>query len=189
MTKSQRRLRKLRDDVTSRARIGVQGNIVAMLERSDGSREYFYTNNLVTNQGDRYYAATAVGTAFSAASTTDFKANNFLRLGTSAIAPTKSDTDCGSPIPSGSVALTAGYPVILGTAFDADNTGGSVNTVSWGFSFGTAIANANNIAEGAVTGLATGGGTCLTHFTFAATFNKTSADTLKVFVNHQMSGT
>lgn len=183
------RINKLRDEITSRARAEVRGNIIALIERADGSREYFYTNNLVTNQGDRYYAATAVGTAATNASTTDFKANNFLRLGTSAIAPTKTYTDVGSAVPSGSVALSATYPVIFGNTFDTDNTGGSVNTVSWGYSFGTGIANASNIAEGAVTGLSTGGGTCLTHFTFAATFNKTSADTLKVFVNHQMSGT
>jgi len=167
------------------------GNIVAVLNRGDGSKEYWYANNIVTNQGDRYYSATIVGTAFPAAtSTADFKASNWMHLGTSTTAAAKTDTGPGSSIVSGSISLTAGYPAVNASDVDSDNTGGNAyNIVSWGYSFGTGVANVNSINEGAVlAGSLVGNGTCLTHFLFGASFNKTSSDTLKIFVNHTFSG-
>lgn len=159
-------------------------NVVAVLEHASGEKEWFKARNIVTTQGDRFYAATIVGTTLFV----NFKTSGFMRLGTSAVTPTKSDTDVGSIIAGGSVALDANYPTILDP--DTDNTGSGTTIVTWRFSFGTAAANANSIAEGAITN--TGGptaGTALTRFLFASTFNKTSSDTLKIFVNHQMLGT
>lgn len=188
-----KKIEQVRNDITNNQDLTVAGQVLAVLTRPDGSKQYFETHNIVTNQGDRYYAATAVGTAFSGRATGDFRQTGYMRLGTSLTAAAKSDTDVGSAIPSGSVALDAGYPAVSDT--DPDNTGAGSNIVTWRFTFSTAIANANAISEGAITGSTVGGGytggaagTALTHFLFASSFNKTSSDTLKVFVNHTMSG-
>jgi hypothetical protein len=46
----------------------------------------------------------------------------------------------------------------------------------------------SGIIEGAIVDDRTTPTAALTHFLFAASFNKTSSDTLKVFVNHTMNG-
>lgn len=160
-------------------------NVIAVLTREDGEKEWFSAKNIVTDAGDRFYAQTIVGTT----QTTNFKTTGYLYLGTSAVTPTKSDAQVGSVIASGSVALDSGYPVVSDP--DTDNTGSGVDIVTWRFTFGTAVANANNISEGAIANSSTynASGTSLTRFLFASTFNKTSSDTLKVFVNHEMRGT
>lgn len=159
-------------------------NVVATLIHEDGSKEWYQAKNIVTDQGDRFYAQTVVGTAL----TVNFKTSGFLRLGTSSVTPTKSDTDVGSVVPGGSVALDSGYPLVSDP--DTDNTGSGADIVTWRFTFGTAAANAAGIAEGAITNVAgPTAGSALTRFLFASTFTKTSSDTLKIFVNHEMRGT
>jgi hypothetical protein len=83
-----------------------RNNIVAVLVGPDGrvkARQTWYGANIVTNTGDQYYAEAAVasGSVMSVVA---------MRLGSSAVAPTKSDTDVGSPIPNGSAAIDSGYP-------------------------------------------------------------------------------
>lgn len=164
-------------------------NIVAIVEHEDGTSDAYEAKNIVTNQGDRYYAATIVGTTnpfnFTGTAT-------WMRLGTSLTAAVKSDVDVGSVIANGSVQLDTGYPQAPDA--DSDNTGLGTDIVTWRFTFGTGIANANAISEGAIVCGAAGyqgaaAGTALTRFLFASSFNKTSSDTLKVFVNHEMRGT
>lgn len=180
------------DQLWSKSNISMWTNIEAILTHGDGSVERFYAKNIVTNQGDRYYAATAVGTLHTSMNTADFKATGYLRLGTSLTAAAKADVDVGSAITSGSQALDAGYPKVSDP--DANNTGSGSQIVSWRFTFGTAVGNATGISEAAITGGATGyagaaAGTALTRFLFASSFTKTSSDTLTVFVNHEMRGT
>lgn len=184
---SKTRLGDLRKSV-----VAISGyNIVAVLEHADGSKDYHYAKNIVTDQGDRYYAAQIVGTTLPWTFHGTF---GWMRLGTSLTAATKTDVDVGSAIANGSVQLTTAYPKAPDADTDNPSPGSGTDIVTWAFSYGTAIGNANSISEAAITTGAAGyaggaSGTCLTRFLFATPFNKTSSDTLKVFVNHEMRGT
>jgi hypothetical protein len=190
MTGKQQRIRNIRSEISGSSPIAIRGNVVVVLEHEDGTKEYHRTHNIVTTTGNKYYAATAVGSAFPYNGADDFKARGTLRLGTGLATPLVSDNDVGSIIVGGSAPLTAGYPRTLD--YDTDNTGSGTNIISWAFAFGTASGN-GTITEGAIVRVDTGAiggaaGTCLTHFLFASSFVKTTSDTLKVFVNHTMLG-
>lgn len=160
-----------------------RNNIVAVLSGPDGrvkERRTIYGKNLVTDGGDQYYAeaAVAVGSVMLIAG---------MNLGSSAAAPVKGDTNVGSVIANGSVAIDSGYPRTADT--DTDNTGAGADIVTWRSTFGTGIANANGIQEVAIANVLGTAGTanCIMRGTLAS-FNKTSSDTLKMFVNHTMNG-
>jgi hypothetical protein len=139
--------------------------------------------NIVTNDGDLYYAQSAAGEA----PTDDFDgAASGLRLGSDNTAPVKTDTDVTTFLAGSAHALDATYEKTNDD--DADNTGAGVDIVTWRYSYTTAEGNVNNIIEGAIVDDRTTPTAALTHFLFGAVFSKTNADTLKVFVNHEMSG-
>mgnify|MGYP001577440049 CR=1 FL=1 len=158
-----------------------ENNIIGVLENViSGRRRRFYGRNLVTNDGDQYYAEaiTASGTILTVAG---------MNLGSSAVAPAKGDLNVGSIIANGSVAIDSGYP--RANDADADNTGAGVKVVTWRSTFGTGIANASGIQEVAVCDtLGTGAGQNSVSRGTLASFTKTSSDTLKLFVNHSVNG-
>lgn len=152
-------------------------NGFALLE-GPGKRQIIGLANIVTNDGDQYYAEAAVGApSWSVAG---------MRLGTGTAAPTKADTDVTTFLNGSGKAVDANYPMTNDT--DPDNTGAGIDIVSWRVSFATTEGNGNNIAELALVDNITTPTKALTHALFAAAFNKTSSDTLKVFVNHTMNG-
>lgn len=157
-----------------------RNNIVAVLLDSRGrvkQQATFYGKNLVTNSGDQFYAEAAVasGSVLTVAG---------MRLGTTATAPAKTDTDVGGAA-IGSVAIDSGYPRTADN--DGDNTGAGADVVTWRASFGTGLANASGIQEVAIVNSLTAPTAALMRGTLAS-FNKTSSDTLKMFVNHTMNG-
>lgn len=156
-------------------------NIVAVLIDKDGNvKQRWEGRNLVTDGGDQYYAEAIV-----AAGSVMIIAG--MNLGSSAVAPAKGNTNVGSIIANGSAAIDSGYPRTADN--DSDNTGGGADFVTWRASFGTGVANANGIQEVAIANVLGTAGTanCIMRGTLAS-FNKTSSDTLKVFVNHQING-
>ena len=161
----------------------IVGRGFAILTHSDGSKEAVELINIVTNAGDTYYAQMACGES----PTNDFDGTNSgLRLGSAATSPTKTDTDVTTFLTGTGHALDATYEKTADG--DSDNTGAGADIITWRFSYTTSEGNANGIAEGAIVDNRTTPTAALTHFLFAASFNKTSADTLKVIVNHQMNG-
>lgn len=139
--------------------------------------------NIVTNDGDVYYAQSSVAET----PTDDFDAAGagFI-LGTDNTAPTKTDTDVTTEDIEGRKATDATYPQT--DDGDGDNTGAGVDIVTWRVSYTIAEAIITGIWEGAIVDVRTAPTAALTHFLFAAQFNKTGSDTLKVFVNHEMLG-
>jgi len=147
-------------------------------------------HNIVTNEGDRYYAQKIAGEA---------PTNTFNRLYLSTVDwnathPSKTSTsdNIASMISRTEKAPATGYPKT--NDGDADNTGAGVDVVTWLFSYAKADFSDNDIDAGAiaatgVTSWGAGAGTdqILTGFDLA-TFAKTANDTLKVFVNHTMNG-
>lgn len=171
-------------------RCRITGQVVAVLKNErTGEKHSFVTHNIVTDAGDRYYAAKAAGEAA-------FFAVAGMRLGTHAgapAAPLKTDvklqTTTGSTLLASSVkAIDATYPRTADP--DTDNPGAGVDIVTWRVSYTTAEANSADIATLDLPDSLVDGSIArsLAIANFAAKFTKTSSDTLKVFVNHTMNG-
>ena len=168
-------------------RIAIGMNVIVVLEKTDGSKEiYFYENvNIVTTAGDIYYAERASGRSVDEL-TYDF---NTMVLG-NGTQPTwgKNSTysNLGGPI-AGSVKLvSSGYPKTNDT--DPDNTGGGLDVVTWKFEWAKADFAATGINQAVITiSSPTSGSPILTGFNMTA-FDKTSNDTLTIFVNHAFEG-
>jgi len=153
-------------------------NGYAVLERASGNRKIIGLANIVTNNGDQYYAEAAVGApSWTVAG---------MRLGTGVAAVGKTDTDVTTVNTAGNKVIDATYPNT--NDGDVDNTGAGIDIVSWRVSYTTAEANITSIAELALVDNITTPTKALCHALFAAAFTKTSSDTLKVFVNHTMNG-
>ena len=153
----------------------------------DMIKEFDYTHNLVTNDGEIFYAKQGAGETPSA--NEDFSTGYF-DIGTTAYTEAETDTYneydvSGTSSISGSIqAFTSGYPKTNDTG-DADNTGDAVDAVSYAVNYTAASWNDTDIEQGCIHDNATPTTStkllCVFSFT---SFAKTSSDTLKVFVNH-----
>jgi len=156
-----------------------RANVVAVLTNRKGISRFIPGLNCVTNDGDEHYAQRG------AAETPDMTVVG-MRLGTDNTAPTKSDTDVTSFLAGSGKNIDGTYPMTDDS--DGDNTGSGVDIVSWRVSYTTSEANGSGIYEGALVDNISSPTVALCHWVFGASFNKTSSDTLKVFVNHEMAG-
>ncbi len=150
-------------------------------------KEFGYSHNLVTNDGEIYYAKKGAGEAPSAC-------ENFLcgafELGSTAIAEAEthdySDFSDGAanPIACSIQVYTACYPKTNDTG-DADNTGDAVDAVSYAVLYTTCSWNDTDVEHGVILEDLTPNActSLLSSFSFTS-FAKTACDTLKVFVNH-----
>jgi hypothetical protein len=150
-------------------------------------KQFDYTHNLVTNDGEIFYAKQGAGETPSA--NEDFSTGYF-DISTTAYTEAESDTYneydvSGTGSISGSiVAFTSGYPKTNDTG-DADNTGDATDAVSYAVNYSAASWNDTDIETGAIHDNATPATTSKLLCVFSFTqFAKTSSDTLKVFVNH-----
>jgi hypothetical protein len=180
-----------------------KNNICVVLKKTDGSKHWFYGSNIVTNDGDIFYAKRACSEAPSA--NEDFRAvasgagaTCILQNPSSANSLAKTDAygQVTNPI------VTTGAQKDCTTAYpktndgDSDNTGAGVDVVTFKFSWTTSqidTSSGNAITGGCIVDkAATLGGSIkiLTHWNFAspASFHKTSTDTLTLYVNHTMNG-
>lgn len=165
--------------------VGIKGRVLAIVKNViTGDEVHIEGINIVTDKGDIYYAQSANGET----PTLNFKgANAGLRLGTGTGTPTKVDNDVTTFITGSGKALKSTYPKTNDTG-DADNTGDGTDILTWTYEYATGEANDAAIAEGAIVDDKASPTGALTHFKFPAPFAKTSADTLKVIVNHQFNG-
>ena len=178
--------------------IDPKNNICLVVSHLDGSKDWWYGSNLVTNDGDIYYAKKSASE--TPASNENFGASACV-LQNPASADTIVKTDAygqvSSPITTtGAVRpLTATYPRTADA--DSDNTGASADAISYRFDWATNqidTSAGNPITGGAIYDVAqtspVSATKILTHwnFTSPATFHKTSTDTLKLFVNHTFNG-
>lgn len=164
--------------------VTLAGAVLAVLEDyTTGEVRYIKGHNIVTNSGDAYYAQMATGDTPD----NDFDAaSGGLRLGSDSSAPTKADGDLNTLLAGTQHTLDAGYDTT--NDGDSDNTGAGIDIVTWRYSYTTDEGNVTGIVEGAIVDDITNPTAALTHFTFAAAFDKTSSDTLKIFVNHTFTG-
>jgi hypothetical protein len=154
-------------------------NVLAVLGRADG-RLLIPASNIVTTAGDIHYAQKGAGEAVTNA----FGVHVMCSAGT----PGKAATDDSfTQIAGSEKAHTAGYPKT--NDGDADNTGAGMDIVTFLASYAKADFNHASISHGIITNATPGvAEPLLTGYAFAAAFAKTADDTLKVFVNHDFTG-
>ena len=183
--------------------IDPKNNICVVLKKDNGSKHWFYGSNIVTNDGDIYYAKRACGE--SPASNENFGAiasgagaTCILQNPSSADSLAKADAygQVSNPIVTSGAqkACTSAYPKT--NDGDSDNTGAGTDVVTYKFAWTTSqidTSSGNAITGGCIVDkAATLGGSIkiLTHWNFSspASFHKTSTDTLTLYVNHTMNG-
>lgn len=165
-------------------------NVVAVRIRPESNyfvKDWFYGRNLVTNDGDIYYAKKGAGE--TPAANENFLTGRF-EMRNLADTPAKVDTytNVAGPITASRKTYTVGYPKTNDTG-DADNTGDAVDAVSYlttwvGADFNDAAIQGGCIHDNAAPVAAT---KLLCHWSMTS-FAKGSTDGLKVFVNHAAEG-
>ena len=162
-------------------------NICIVKEDSEGNKSWLYAKNIVTNDGDLYYAQKSAGES----PTSDFGGSSGrMELRTGSATPAKGDTynSVTTPVTASRKAIDNNYPKT--NDGDSDNTGAGTDIVTWRTSWTTGDFNANAIIGGCIHvggGSPASGTKVLSHFSITS-FNKTASDTLKIFVNHTFNG-
>lgn len=162
--------------------IPLHKNVLALLENEEG-RFLIPASNIVTNDGDVYYAQRGAG---------ESPTNAFDRLVLASAGTPAKDADYSDFTPIGSTlkAFSGSYPKTGDD--DADNTGAGADIVTYLAAYTKADFNHSAISHGLITNdtpVASPPSPILTGFAFDNPFEKTANDTLKVFVNHEMLGT
>lgn len=157
-----------------------RGNCLAVLENlNTGKKKYIWGSNIITLKGNRWYATRAMA-----------EASNFaviaLRLGINSTAVSNTDSDVGTSFTSCGLSIDTGYP--LTSDADTDNTGRGSTVNTWRVTYATTDVSQIGIIELVLADSKTAPTNILNRAKFAAAFDKTAADTLKVFVNHTMLG-
>jgi hypothetical protein len=154
-------------------------NVLAVLGTPDG-RLLIPASNIVTTAGDVHYAQRGAAEA----PTNAFAIAELASAGTPGKSATRSSF---TPIASTQKAHAAGYPRTNDN--DPDNTGAGTDIVTFLASYTKADFNHAAISHGLITNASPGASEpLLTGYAFAASFEKTSDDTLRVFVNHDFTG-
>lgn len=154
-------------------------NVLAVLGRPHG-RLIIPASNIVTDAGDVHYAQRMAAEA----PTNAFTTHEMCSAGTPGKA---ADRDDFTPIASSQKAQTSGYPKTDDD--DVDNTGAGVDIRTSRADYATGDFNHAAISHGIITNAGAGAGApILTGYAFAAPFEKTASDTLKVIVNHEALG-
>ena len=180
-----------------------KNNICVVLKKTDGTKHWFYGSNIVTNDGDIYYAKRACGETpatdenFGAVAS---GAGATCILNNPSSADTLAKTDAYqhvlTPIVTSGAQKDASSNYPKTNDGDSDNTGAGTDVVTYKFEWTTSqidTSSGNAITGGCIIDKdsALGSGKkILTHWNFAtpSSFHKTSTDTLTLYVNHTMNG-
>lgn len=163
-------------------KIGIKGKVVLVLKNiHTGKKRVFESENIVTDTGDIYYAQVA-------SSETPTNAFGIMELGSAGNAPAKTSdrSDVTTTITNSQKAFDSGFPKANDTS--ANNTGGGTDVVTYLVTYIPAEANDSAIDRVIITNTAPGASEpVLMYATFTAV-EKTTSDSLEVFVNHTMTG-
>ena len=175
-------------------RIIATGSILAILRDVNLERELIIPGlNIVTDEGDLFYAQRSVieqpdDDHFTTGAAFAFDGIMELYSGASA-APAKTNdrSDLVTLVTGSAQVIDATYPRTNDP--DGDNTGSGTDITTYRVSYATGDANSAGIDDVILTNPSPAASeNLLMHSEFAAPFEKTSSDTLKVFVNHRFDG-
>jgi hypothetical protein len=157
----------------------INPNIILSIAHEDGTETLVKGKNLVSYEGDKYYAQkiASEATSFDAAS---------LRLGYDQAAPTKTDSDVRNFVANSNKAITAAYPERNNN--DTGNTLGGENVLTWKIVYDIGDLDAVDIIEAAIVDDGVTPTKALCRFIFDRKFTITATDALTVYVNHSLIG-
>lgn len=157
--------------------------LLVLENHKTGKKRFIWGKNIVTNEGDKWYAQSACGEE-----PTNTFANLYLATAGPAT-PGKTDNygDFTIHVPSGEKAKTALYPKTNDD--DGDNTGSGVDIVSWKFEYTTGDGPFVNVTHSFIAKAgATGTDPILNSYKWAAAWSKDGSTSAKIFANHEMLG-
>ncbi len=163
--------------------LGIEADaFVVLTNHETGEIRIIPGRNLVTNEGDKWYAQSACGET-----PTNTFANLYLATAGPAT-PAKDDDYSDFTVAGGSEkAKTAGYPKTNDD--DTDNTGAGVDIVSWKYEYSTSDGPFTAITHSFIAAAsASGTDPILNSYKWAASWDKDSSTSAKVFANHEMLG-
>jgi hypothetical protein len=157
-------------------------NVLVVLHRDKSIIDAILGHNIVTNEGDKFYAQSACG------ETPTYAFDRMYLATAGPDTPAKDDDRSDFTDVAGSEkAKTAGYPKTNDD--DSDNTGAGVDIISWLFSYTTGDGNWSSITHAYITIESPGvSEVLLASLKFASSWNKDSNTSAKVFVNHTQNG-
>lgn len=155
-------------------------NVLALLRNAAGQARLIPAGNIVTDAGDIHYAQRGCAET----PTNAFGIQEMCTAGTPGKAATRASF---TPVSASQKAHASGYPKTNDD--DADNTGAATDVATWTVSYSAADFSQTGITHGIITNTGPAAGEAiLTGYAFSASFDKASTDTLKVIVNHTLSG-
>lgn len=160
--------------------------LVVLENHKTGKVRHIWGKNIVTNEGDKWYAQSACGEE-----TTNAFANLYLATACDEADgnPTKTSTYGNFTIhdPSGEKAKSANYPKTNDD--DGDNTGPGVDIVSWKFEYTTGDGPFVDVTHSFIAkASASGTDPILNGYKWTAAWSKDGSTSAKVFANHEMLG-
>lgn len=147
-----------------------------------GKKRHIWGKNLVTNEGDKWYAQSACGEV----PTNDFDSLYLATAGPDPVLKT-TDYDDFTRHAGDEKHLTAAYP--KSNDDDGDNAGAGVDIVSWKFEYDVADGPFVAITHSfiSITGAAAAE-TILNGYKWAVAWDKDASTSAKIFANHEMLG-
>jgi len=167
-----------------REMLGIEADaFVVLTNHKTGKVRVIPGRNIVTDEGDKWYAQSACGE-----SPTYTFANLYLATAGPAT-PAKDDDYSDYTVHAGSEkAKSAGYPKTNDA--DSDNTGAGVDVVSWKFEYTTGDGPFTAVTHSFIAeASASGTDPLLNSYKWGASWDKDGSTSAKVFANHTMNGT
>jgi len=158
-------------------------DVVLVLENyKTGRKRYIPAINIMTNEGDKWYAQKACGET-----PTNVFANLYLATA-GPVTPGKTDDYDDFTVVAGSEkAKSIGYPKT--NDGDTDNTGAGIDVVSWKFEYAVVDGPFTVITHSFISIAAAGAGSpILNSYKWVASWNKDTSTSAKVFANHELLG-
>lgn len=159
--------------------------LLVLENHKTGKVRHIWGKNLVTDEGDKWYAQSACGET-----PTNTFASLYLATANDEADgnPTKTSTYGNFTVHAGSEkAKTATYPKTNDD--DGDNTGKGVDIVSWKFEYTTGDGPFVDITHSFIAAAsATGTDPILNGYKWAAAWSKDGSTSAKIFANHEMLG-
>ena len=164
--------------------VGIDADaFVVLTNEKTGAVRVIPGRNLVTDEGDKFYAQSACGEA-----PTYTFANLYLATAGPAT-PAKDDDYSDFTVAGGSEkAPTATYPKT--NDGDSDNTGAGVDVISWKYEYLTSDGPFTDITHSFIAeASASGTDPLLNSYKWGAAWSKDAATSAKIFANHTVNGT
>lgn len=156
--------------------------LLVLENHKTGGKRFIWGRNIVTNEGDKWYAQSACGET-----PTQTFANLYLATAGPATPAKDDDYSDYTVVAGSSKAKTAGYPKTNDD--DSDNTGAGVDIVSWKFEYSTGDGPFTDITHSFIAEAgASGTDPILNSYKWASSWSKDSSTSAKIFANHEMLG-